>query len=67
MRRGSYHLHGHCHTRHGTTKMGYMKNRKDIGVDSREDLAPWEKVELINFINSEESKNGVLLCDSDQD
>lgn len=49
---GSYHLHGHCHTPPGETKIGFMKNRKDVGVDSRKDLSPWEKNDLINFINS---------------
>lgn len=60
MRYGSFHLHGHVHTPVGKIKMRYMKNRKDIGVDSRLDHSPWGKDELLSFIQKEsETSTGV--------
>jgi calcineurin-like phosphoesterase family protein len=56
MHHGAFHLHGHCHSPVGFRKIRYIKNRKDIGVDSREDNGVWEKDELLNAI-SQENKN----------
>lgn len=53
MRYGSFHLHGHCHTPFGELKMRYLKNRKDIGVDSRLDHSPWGKDELLETMTDE--------------
>lgn len=57
MRYNSFHLHGHCHTPVGETRMKKMMNRKDVGVDSRDDHAPWEKDELLTFIKNENNLN----------
>lgn len=54
MRYGSFHCHGHTHTPHGQLKMRYIKHRKDIGVDSRLDHAPWGKDELLETMSNEE-------------
>lgn len=47
MRYGSFHIHGHTHTPFGQLKMRKIPHRKDVGVDSREDHAPWGKDELL--------------------
>jgi calcineurin-like phosphoesterase family protein len=47
MRYGSFHLHGHCHTPPGELKVRAMDHRKDVGVDSRDDHAPWSKDVLL--------------------
>lgn len=56
MRYGSFHLHGHCHTPVGELKVRKMSHRKDVGVDSRIDHAPWGKDELLETIENESSK-----------
>lgn len=53
MRYGSFHIHGHCHSSPGVYKPSYITNRKDIGVDSRDDYAPWGKDELLEFMSNE--------------
>ena len=53
MRYGSFHLHGHCHSPPGIYKVNRMVNRRDVGVDSREDHAPWGKDELLESIERE--------------
>ena len=55
MRYGSFHFHGHCHSPPGIYKVRRMSNRKDIGVDSREDHVPWEKDEVLETILKESS------------
>ena len=53
MRYGSFHLHGHTHSSIGMCKPSFMANRKDVGVDSREDHSPWGKDEVLTFILEE--------------
>lgn len=57
MRYGSFHIHGHTHTQFGTLKTRFIKNRKDIGVDSRLDLSPWGKDELLQTILNEKESD----------
>jgi len=45
----NFHLHGHQHKPY-TKQKHFLKNMMDIGVDSREDMAPWEKNELLTYI-----------------
>lgn len=47
MRYGSYHFHGHTHTPEGETRLKPLSHRKDVGVDSRGDHAPWLITELL--------------------
>lgn len=44
---GTYHFHGHCHSTPDKIKPSEVKNRKDVGIDSRIDLSPYELSELI--------------------
>lgn len=53
MRYGSFHLHGHIHSSKERNSFRRMKNRKDIGVDSRDDLSPWEKNEVLTLLSGE--------------
>ena len=47
MRYGSFHFHGHLHNHPIELKIPRMK---DIGVDTREDLGPWGKNEILDFL-----------------
>lgn len=58
MRYGAFHLHGHCHTPLGELKVRRMSRRKDVGVDSRDDHAPWGKDELLTTMVQEASPEG---------
>lgn len=55
-RYGSFHIHGHCHTPLGETRVRVMARRKDVGVDSRADHAPWEKDELLTLMATDAAK-----------
>lgn len=60
---GSFHLHGHVHSTPSFSKVRVVKNRQDVGVDSREDLGPWEKNELLSSIEQKYSVEGVVKYD----
>lgn len=63
VRYNSYHFHGHCHTPKGSLKVRFMKNRKDVGVDGRDDLAPWSLTELTHHINNQNEKDLSFIGD----
>jgi len=63
MNRGTYHLHGHIHSVHGTFKLSHIKRRKDIGVDSREDCGLWELQELLFEVEKEVSSVQTVVPD----
>lgn len=50
--RGTYHVHGHCH---GTLKLE-KTTRMDVGVDTREDFAPYSYQEVIDILSQREYK-----------
>ena len=50
---GAFNLHGHVHSTPENQKLPKKKHRKDIGIDSREDLAPWEKDEVLTLLLKE--------------
>jgi calcineurin-like phosphoesterase family protein len=61
MYKGAYHFFGHCHSTPGIHKAGYMPNRMDVGVDGRLDCSPWEKDELLNFIQEKHNMPPISL------
>lgn len=55
---GAFQLHGHIHSTPENRKIPKMKHRRDVGVDSRADHAPWELNELLSIISAEDNKLG---------
>lgn len=55
---GAIHLHGHLHGSdgHGDFKVRKIKNRVDIGIDTRTDLNVYSHEEMLEYVNDHNRK-----------
>lgn len=51
MHHNSVHLHGHTHSNTSFGRSKEVKNRMDVGIDSRFDCAPWSWEEIKEKLN----------------